>query len=146
MIQKQLLQGALLLLSVKALAADLAVLDPYARETPPGTTNSAVFMTLDNPGEQTRTLISASSDVAPQVELHNHVMVGDMMQMRRIESINVAPHQQTPLQPGGLHIMLLGLAHPLKEGETITLTLTFANGEHRQLTVPVKKVMAGMNH
>jgi len=143
---RYLLQGGLLLICAKAAAADLIITDAYARESPPGTSNSAVFMTLDNPGDQLLTLISAGSDVAQRVELHNHVMVDDMMQMRRVEAIRVEPHQQTQLKPGGLHVMLLGLQRPLKQGESIILTLTFANGEQQQLSVPVKKVMAGMSH
>jgi copper(I)-binding protein len=123
---------------------DVNIVDPYARATPPNVPNSAIFLTLENHKMEQRTLTSASSDVADNVELHNHTMVEGMMKMRQVENIKVEAHKSTVLKPGGLHIMLFGLKKQLVEGETIPLTLTFANGETQSLTVPVKKVMMGM--
>ena len=50
------------------------------------------------------------------------------------------------LKPGSYHIMLLGVKQPLVEGETISVNLSYANGETETLDVPVKKVMSGMKH
>ncbi|MBL4829405.1 MAG: copper chaperone PCu(A)C [Aliivibrio sp.] len=123
---------------------DINIVEPYARATPPSVPNSAIFLTLENHKMEERTLVSASSDAADKVELHNHTMVDGMMKMRQVENIKIAAHKSAVLQPGGLHIMLFGLKNQLVEGEEISLTLTFANGATQSLSIPVKKVMMGM--
>jgi len=140
---KILALSSLLLASTSAYA-DLMVNGVYARATPPGAPNSAIFMTIMNHGNNDRSLVSATSDIAEKVELHNHTMVDGMMQMRQVDSIAVPSYGTAILKPGGLHVMLLGLKHPLKEGEQVALTLHFANGDSESMFVPVKKVMAGM--
>ncbi|MBR9885359.1 MAG: copper chaperone PCu(A)C, partial [Oceanospirillales bacterium] len=70
------------LLSSQVWAADVEVTDPYARAVPPGQPNSAAFMQLQNRGEDTLTLIGASSDVAKAVELHTHTQDQGVMRMR----------------------------------------------------------------
>ena len=66
------------------------------------------------------------------------------MMMRKVDGIAVPAMGMTNLQPGGYHIMLLGLKHPLKSGEMIEITLTFDNGSTQSLTVPVKAMGGGM--
>ena len=50
------------------------------------------------------------------------------------------------LKPGGYHLMLMDLAHPLREGESIPVTLTFADREGRKTTqeinAPVRALTA----
>jgi hypothetical protein len=46
------------------------------------------------------------------------------------------------LKPGGMHVMLTGLSQPLKQGQSFPLTLTFAKGGTREITVAVEKVGA----
>ncbi|MDX1302095.1 copper chaperone PCu(A)C [Photobacterium sp.] len=138
-----------LLLASTSVYADLMIDSIYARATPPGVSNSAIFMTIINHGESDRNLVAAKSDIAENVELHNHTMVDGMMQMRQVDSIAISSHGTTILKPGGLHVMLLGLKHPLKEGEQVVLTLHFADGSTESMFVPVQKVMAemkGMQH
>ncbi|MBY6195837.1 copper chaperone PCu(A)C [Vibrio hangzhouensis] len=126
--------------------AAIDIHDAYARATPPNATTSAVFATIENSGEQDRTLVQAASQAASVVELHDVIMDGDMMQMRQVENIVIPANGQTILKPGSLHIMLLDVQKPLTEGQNIDVELTFANGEVQSLSVPVKKVMAGMKH
>ena len=45
--------------------------------------------------------------------------------MRRIDGVDVDPGATAVFAPGGLHIMLIKLKAPLKEGESFPLTLTF---------------------
>ncbi|ASI91595.1 MULTISPECIES: copper chaperone PCu(A)C [Vibrio] len=124
--------------------AAIDVNDAYARATPPNATTSAVFATIENTGDKDRVIVEAASQASSVVELHDVIMDGDVMKMRQVKSITVPANGQTILKPGSLHIMLLDVEKPMKEGETINVELTFANGEVQVLTVPVKKVMSGM--
>ncbi len=125
-------------------AQSVTVSDAYVREVPPNMPNSAAFMTLTNATAEAVDLVSAESDAAATVELHEHANVNGMMQMRQIHKITVPANGTALLKPGGLHVMLIGLTRKLKEGENVTVTLNFSNGEKVTLDAPVKKVMAGM--
>lgn len=138
--------SALLLSSTAFAQSELIIENPYARATPPNAVNSAIFMTIKNTGNDTRTLISASSSVATKVELHTVIKTDGMMKMREVDTIEIPKNQDVMLKPGGLHIMLLDLTQPLKEKEFIDVTLNFKNGDREQFKAPVKKVMAGMKH
>ena len=133
-----------LLLSSSVMAAEVEVQSPYARATAPGQMNSAAFMQLTNTGEPLK-LVAASSPAAEVVELHTHTRDQGVMRMRRIDAIELPAGDTTELAPGGLHIMLIGLPEPLKEGSMIDLELTFDDGDSLEVEVPVKQVMpAGM--
>ena len=85
----------------------------------------AAFAVLANNGTAMDQLVAAESPVAERVELHTHMMDGGVMRMREVKAIEVHPGTPTVLQPGGLHIMFIGLRAPLKEGAAVPLTLVF---------------------
>ncbi|HHC74562.1 MAG TPA: copper chaperone PCu(A)C [Thiothrix sp.] len=120
------------------------VTEAYARAVPPNSPASAVFLTLHNNGEQEQRLVSATSNVANVVELHNHVKQDGMMQMRKIDHISIPAKGKTTLKPGGLHIMLIQLQQPLVVDSTIAVTLHFADGSEQALTVPVREISSMM--
>jgi hypothetical protein len=142
---------ALLLLILPLLAANLVaappatitVSDAYARAVPPGQPNSAAFMQLTNTGAQDRALVSATSDAAEVVELHTHKLEDGMMRMRQIARIDLPAGETVTLQPGGLHLMLIGLIDSLKPGDEITLSLGFDDGSRQTLDLPVKRIIPG---
>lgn len=125
---------------------DIMVHHPYARATAPTATTSAVFSQIMNKGETDRFIVSANTDVAGKVELHDVITEGDVMKMRQVTEFKIPAKGHVELKPGGLHIMLFDLKKPLVEGEKIDVQLTFANGEQQTITAPVKKVMSGMAH
>ena len=126
-------------------AEDISVSDAYVRAVAPVVPNSAAFLALHNAGATAHTLVSASSPAATNVELHTHINDNGGMRMRPVEGgIQVPAGGVTTLQPGGLHVMLIGLQHPLTEGGSVQLGLTFEDGSTQELTVPVRSVAAGM--
>ncbi len=133
-----------LLLSVHLSASELVIKHPYARATPPHATTSAVFLKLENSSKVERTIISATTPAAEKVELHTHVMEGDVMKMRQVKNIKIPATATTELKPGGLHIMLFELQQQFKEGREIEVSLHFANGDTQTFTAKIKKVIAGM--
>ncbi|MBT00202.1 MAG: copper chaperone PCu(A)C [Oceanospirillaceae bacterium] len=134
---------AALLSSTAVLAADVTIKEPYARAVPPGQPNSAIFLEIENRGNAIQ-LVGAESSAAQVVELHTHTQENGVMRMRRIDAIELPANTQVTLQPGGLHIMLIGLQQGLSEGEEIDLKLQFSDGDSAELTLPIRSVMAGM--
>ncbi len=120
----------------------LHIIDPHVRAVPAGQAQTAAYMTLRNSSAKTATLVQASSPAARAVELHTVVDEGGVKKMRPVAKIDVPAGGETPLKPGGLHIMLIGLKEPLKEGASIALTLTFADGTRREVSAPVKAIGA----
>ena len=120
-----------------ALAGDISVDDPFARASAGMAKVGAAFMTLQNAGSDDK-LVSATSPVADHVELHGNIKDGDVMRMRSVESIDVPAGGSVQLAPGGVHLMLIDLKEPLKQGETFPLTLTFAQAGAMTIEVPVK--------
>lgn len=108
--------------------------------------NSASFMTLNNSEAKAVALVAGNSSAAKVVELHNHINEDGVMKMRQVEQIEIPASGTVTLQPGGYHVMLIGLNKDLMEGDNIDLNLEFSDGSQQSLTVPVKKVMGGMKH
>lgn len=132
--------------TASAADAGVTVTDPVARAMPAVAPTSAIFLTLHNGSDRDRALVGAASPAARAVELHNHVMLDGVMAMRRVAKVDIPAGQTVQFQPGGLHIMLIGLNHALEDGSSIALTLEFADGEQQQLTVPVGQPGGGMGH
>lgn len=122
--------------------AQIQIEDAWARESPPTVTNGAAYMTLTNEADAMDRLVAASSEVAQVIELHTHTMEGNVMQMRQIDAIEVKPGESTVLEPGGLHIMLIGLNEPLKAGQTFPMTLEFEQAGTIPIEVEVRKMGA----
>lgn len=118
---------ATILLAIAPAAADshLAVRDAWSRATAPSQKNGAVFLTIDNAGGPADRLTGAGSPHAERVELHNHTMQDGVMRMRPVPSVDVPAGGSVTLEPGGYHVMLMGLTAALEEGDVVPLTLTF---------------------
>ncbi|WP_290813860.1 DUF1775 domain-containing protein [Ferrovibrio sp.] len=123
-----------------AKAGDITVEQPFARATPAKV--GGVFLVLKNSGGTADRLVKATSPVAGSVELHTHIKDGDAMRMRGVENVPVPANGQTALEPGGYHIMLIGLKQALKEGDSFPLTLTFEKAGSVTVIVPVQKAGA----
>jgi len=117
-------------------AGGLVILDAWARATPAKA--GGAFLTIRNDGDTADQLTGASSTIAPMVGVHETIADNGVMKMRPVGSIDLPPHQTVMLKPGGYHVMLMGLANPLKEGDTFPLDLTFAHAGKVTVTVTVK--------
>jgi len=143
-ISRLVLIAGLTLITGLTFAKGVSVDAPYVREVPPGQMNSATFLTLKNGSDKEIALIKAVSDVAKNVELHEHVHDNGMMKMRQVPKISVPANGETVLKPGGYHIMLIGLTRKIKSGDIIDLSLEFDDGSKQAIKAEVKKVMMGM--
>jgi periplasmic copper chaperone A len=114
------------------------VTDAWARATPGGAQTAAAYVTITSAAGDR--LTGASTPAAKDAQLHTTTMDGNVMKMRQVDGIDLPAGQTVALKPGGYHIMLMGLAQPLKEGQTFPLTLTFDKAGTREVTVAVQKV------
>jgi copper(I)-binding protein len=117
---------------------DLVVESPWARESV--TRTGVAYLTVRNGGDQDDRLIGVSSEVADKAELHSSVVQDGVMKMRAVEALDVPAHGEAVLEPGGLHIMLIGLKAPLEEGKSFALTLEFENAGEIEVMTTVENI------
>lgn len=128
----------------------LTIEAPYAYGTTSVQKNAAVFMSihredqfeLDQPEDYEATpmfLTKAETDVAERVELHTHIMDGDVMMMREVEHYELNNDETLTLEPMGHHIMLFDLKAPLEVGAEFPMTLYFGDDNRRDIMVKVVK-------
>ena len=120
-----------------AQSGQLEVSNAWARATPGKAETGAAYLTIQSPTADR--LVSASTPVAKRAELHTMSMEGMVMKMRPLAALDIPAGQAVTLNPGGMHIMLLGLKQPLHEGQSFPLTLTFEKAGPRVVTVAVEK-------
>ena len=133
---------ALVLAALTASAHDfkvgaISIGHPHARATVAGQPTGGGFLKLDNKGGDDR-LVSASATVSRAVEIHEMKMDGDMMRMRQVDGIALPAGKTVELQPGGYHIMFVGLKEPLKAGTKFPMKLRFEKAGEVEVMVNVE--------
>ena len=135
--------GLLFSAGVLAGAADnVSVQDPYVRLAPPNAPATGAFMVIRNAGDKDVKVVKADNPVSKATELHTHLNEGGVMKMRPVQAIEIKAKGEAVLKPGGLHVMMIDLKAPLKEGDSVPITLTFDDGSSKQVEVPVVRATA----
>jgi hypothetical protein len=124
----------------------ITIREAWARASMGQTGTSAAYMTLEASDGQGDRLVSAASPDAGRAELHTSIIEDGVAKMRPLAAIEVAPGEPTVLEPGGPHVMLVGLGRKLVEGDTLPLSLTFEHAGTVAIQVPVRGMGGGMSH
>ena len=108
--------------------AEIRIQEAWVRPAPIAGGNGAGYLTLTNNTGQDDALTGVRADFASAAEIHQTTMTGeDVMQMQPVERIDLPQGETVTLEPGGYHIMLIGIEDPLLPESTVSLTLTFEN-------------------
>ena len=104
----------------------LSIAHPWARETAAGQVVGGGFMTITNGTAKADVLLSATSPMAKEVQMHTTTMTNGVMQMRMVSGGLTIPAKGTlELKAGGNHLMLMGLNQRLTPKMRVPVTLTF---------------------
>ncbi|NBN64328.1 copper chaperone PCu(A)C [Microvirga tunisiensis] len=135
--------AALPALAGEATVGDITVRDAWTRATPPNAMAGGGFLVITNKGSTDDKLVAASAPVTERTELHEMAVIDGVMKMREMESgIPVPAGATVELKPGGLHVMFMDIKQPLKEGETLPVTLTFEKAGTVTVEMPIAKIGA----
>ena len=105
--------------------------------------NGAAYAKLVNNGKIADRLIAVKSPAARRVQLHTHIMDGNIMKMRRVEGgIAIAPGKSVTMKPGGNHIMLMGLQKKLVAGEQFPLIFVLEKAGEIKAMIRIGKLGA----
>ena len=109
--------------------------DIQLRATMPGMAATGGYLMIHNHGRKADRLIGVSAEFAAKSEIHEMIHDNGVMKMRPLDGgIEIPAAGMVTLKPGGMHLMLMGLAEPLEPGRMLELTLEFASGH--SITVP----------
>lgn len=122
-------------------AADVVVTAAWARASILTNRPGAAYLTLES--DKGDRLIAIKTPVADRVMLHGtETDANGVSRMIHIETLDLPPGEAVTLAPGGMHLMLMGLAAKLEQGASFPLILRFDTAGEITVDVPVLSVAA----
>jgi copper(I)-binding protein len=104
----------------------------------PATFNTAFYCTIINNGNTADTLYKAASGISDDVQIHETYMKNDMVGMRPVKFIVIAPYDSLIFKPGGYHIMMMNLKESVVENATKEISLFFNRSGEVKVKANVK--------
>jgi periplasmic copper chaperone A len=116
-------------------AAAVTATDAWVRGTVPAQRTTGAFVTLHS--TEDAKLVGVASPIAKSVQIHESEMANGVMRMKAVDFVALPAGKRVELQPGGYHVMLLGLVRPLGAGDSVALTLTLEDKSGKRSTLDV---------
>lgn len=126
--------------------SDLQITDGWVRVSEYSVKDgmTGAFATIANHTDHDVTLVGGSTEIAMMTEVHEVVMLdGEMKMQPKDGGIVIEAGKSVTLEPGGLHVMLMGLKQQILEGDEVTITLDFDGAEDQTFTWPAKASLSG---
>ena len=119
------------------------IAQPWARATPKGASTGAAYMTITNTGKTPDKVNCVSSEASAECQIHTMTMENGVMKMRPVEGgLEIKPGETVTLKPGGFHVMLVNLKHPLEQGKSVKATLKFDHAGSVDVDYPIAAIGA----
>jgi copper(I)-binding protein len=134
------LAGAVQAAEIKA--GPLALSALQIRSAPQGVPTTAAYLTIANTGKTADKLLSIDCACAAAAMMHKSESKGGIASMAMLTSVDVPAGGKVTFEPTSLHIMLVGLKAPLKQGGVQVMTLTFQKAGAVKAAFAVKDVIA----
>jgi len=116
-------------------AGNLVITQAWSRATPGGAPVAGGYLSIKNKGPLPDRLLSGSTDAARKIEIHEMALDKGIMTMRPIDGgLFIEAGKTVKFEPGGRHLMFIGLAAPFREGELVSVSLAFESAG--KVTVP----------
>jgi len=97
---------------------------------PPGAPGMvAGFGTIENKCSKSFAVVAARSAAFGSATLHETRVVDGVSQMRPVTELPLAPGGRADLQPGGMHLMLMGPTRPLSVKTRVPVEFKLSNGQ-----------------
>ena len=124
------------MLSTSALADTVRVENAWVRATAPGQKVAGGFMKLTADADMV--LVGGASPISTTVELHFMRMENGVMEMRQLKEIALPRAKSVSLEPGGFHVMFIGLKGRVKPGQKVPITLFVKGSDGREQRLEVE--------
>lgn len=119
--------------------------DSYVTAKPAGKNMTSVFGTLHNTTDKDITITEVKGDIdGAKYELHEVNADGEMQE---ISSLTIPAGEDSVLEPGGNHIMIMEISDEIAAGDSLSFTLVDEDGNEYKLdTVPVRVQQSTHEH
>ncbi|MCV3272726.1 copper chaperone PCu(A)C [Roseobacter sinensis] len=125
---------------------DLVIDHPMAFNTAPTAKAGGGYLTITNTGDTADRLIGVRADF-PKVELHTTEEKDGIARMMHVEAIEIPAGATVALEPGGLHVMFMGLdGDGFDVGEKIPATLIFETAGELEVEFSIEERGAAEEH
>ena len=105
--------------------ATVEIEDAWCRPTPNGAQAGACYLKIKS--SVANRVTGVATPLATEAMIHDMTMANGMMTMGGMaDGLPLVGGQEVALEPGGKHVMLMGLTAPLTDGTAVPLTLTFS--------------------
>lgn len=99
---------------------------PWARATPPAAKVGGGYLKIENTGASPDRLLGGETAAAARLEIHESTFTDGIARMReKVDGVGIDPSETVELRPNAIHIMLVDLKAPLKQGDKFKATLRF---------------------
>ena len=147
---RSILAALVLILPLPALAHDyrigtLSIAHPTTPETPPTARSAAGYMSITNEGDEADALVSIDSEL-PSASIHRSEVVDGIATMSPVVRLEIPARETVTLEPGGLHVMFMGLEAPLTAGGRLPATLVFERAGPIEVIFQVEPRGGGTDH
>jgi len=122
--------------------ASLSIKGAFARATIGSGKTGAAYLTIHNPTDHPDRLIGAKVTIAEKVSVHTHLHQDGVMKMRPLKAVEIPAKGMVVFEPGGDHLMLMGLKAPLRLGKSFPFILVFEKAGEITVSIPVLAVGA----
>ena len=121
-------------------APAVGISDPWSRKPAEGQTATAVYGVVSNPTDADIQVTAVSTDVTETAELHQTLTDDEgVMSMQEVpEGFTVPAGGEFTFEPGGPHMMLLGI-DPATYPAEVELTLSFDGADPLTFTAEVRE-------
>ena len=119
----------------------IEIVDSWAPATPPNAPAASIYLEIDNGTRNDDRLVDVEMDRCDAIELHNTTIDENRIMRMRLatpEAMQIPAGGELVMQPGGLHVMCIGLDSQFREGETLDLTVTFESGTRLSLSIQIE--------
>jgi copper(I)-binding protein len=109
-------------------APPLSIRDVWMRPAASVGGTTAAYLSIENRGPAPLTIVGVTSPAATAVEMHRMRHEGAVMRMEMLERLTIPARQTVTLEPGGLHLMVIGVTRPLPPGARVPLRFSLDGG------------------
>lgn len=116
-------------------ATGITIKNAWVRAIVPGQDVAGAYMDITSARDAS--LVKLETPAAKTAEIHSMKMENGVMRMRSVDALPLPARKTVRLEPGGYHLMLTGLQHPLKPGDNVSIKLTVdqPGGQRALITV-----------
>ena len=134
-----LLLGSLCVWHTVLAINDIRVSNAWINEAPPGVSIMGGYLSITNNTSHALVLTGVTSPCFEKIEFHVTEIKDGVSAMRRLESIPIPAGSDFSFTPGHYHLMLMNQTRLLAAGDSVPLTLHFAEGGPLQVMAEVRR-------